>query len=88
MLYDTKKWAIRNKEVGAKVAAEMKILRWMCNVICKFQNEQARALMGMRRIGVKIGGNMLNWCGHTETRGAVHETEKERSEDHIRVGMM
>ncbi|XP_068238578.1 uncharacterized protein [Palaemon carinicauda] len=66
MMYGAETWAIKKTEEKKLDVAEMRMLRWMCEVTRrdKIWNEVIRGTIGVREVSGKIQEGRLRWYGH------------------------
>ncbi|XP_068221829.1 uncharacterized protein [Palaemon carinicauda] len=70
MMYGAETWAIKKTEEKKLDVADMRMLRWMCEVTRrdKIWNEVIRGTIGVRELSGKIQESRLRWYGHVMKR--------------------
>jgi len=66
MLHGHETWPVRKENEVALQQAEMRIVRWMCNVKVKDRvpSKELRERLGIHDIILILQQNMLQWYGH------------------------
>ncbi|VFQ89320.1 unnamed protein product [Cuscuta campestris] len=72
MLYGAECWAVKKTHVHRLHAAEMRMLRWMCEKtrLDRISNEVIRRQVGMAQVEDKLREARLRWFGHVRRRDA------------------
>ncbi|VFQ64091.1 unnamed protein product [Cuscuta campestris] len=72
MLYGAECWAVKKTHVRRLQAAEMRMLRWMCEKtrLDRISNEVIRRQVGMAPVEDKLREARLRWFGHVRRRDA------------------
>ncbi|VFQ98555.1 unnamed protein product [Cuscuta campestris] len=72
MLYGAECWAVKKTHVRRLHAAEMRMLRWMCEKtrLDRISNEVIRRQVGMAPVEDKLREARLRWLGHVRRRDA------------------
>ena len=66
MLHGSETWPVRKENEVALQRAEMRMVRWMCNVKVKDRvpSKELRERLGVDDIILILQQNMLHWYGH------------------------
>jgi len=66
MLHGSKTWPVRKENEVALQRAEMRVVRWMCNVKVKDRvpSKELRERLGVDDMILILQQNRLQWCGH------------------------
>ena len=66
MLHGSETWPVRKENVVALQRAEMKMVRWMCDVELKdrLRSKELRERLGVDDIALVLQQNRLHWYGH------------------------
>ena len=66
MLHGSETWPVRKANEVALQPAEMRMVRWMCNVKVKDRvpSKELRERLGIDDIILILQKNRLRWCGH------------------------
>jgi len=66
MLHRSKSWPVRKENKAAIQQAEMRMVRWMCNVKVKdkVRSKELRERLGIGDIIFILQQNRLRWYGH------------------------
>ncbi|KAF3676021.1 Glutaminyl-peptide cyclotransferase [Capsicum annuum] len=71
MLYGAECWPVKNSHIQRLKVAEMRMLRWMCELTRedKVRNDIIREKVGVASVEDKIQEGRLRWFGHVMRRG-------------------
>ena len=75
MLHGSETWPVRKENEMALLRAEMRMVRWMCNVKVKVRSKELRERLEIDDIILIVQQNRLRWYGHVlrkEDCMAVH----------------
>ena len=66
MLHESETWPVRKENEVTLQRAEMRMVRWMCNIKIKDRvpSKELRERLGIDDIIVILQQNMLRWYGH------------------------
>jgi len=66
MLHESETWPVRKENEVALQGAEMRMVRWMCNVKVKDKvpSKKLRERLGIDDIILILQQNSLRWCRH------------------------
>ena len=70
LVYVAETWALKKSQEKKFEVAEMRMLRWMCEItkLDKIRNERIRGTTKVREITKKVHGRGLKWFGHVIRR--------------------
>ena len=71
MLHGSETWPVRKENEGALQRAEMRMVRWMCDVKVKdsVPSKKLRGRLGIDDIILVLQQNRLQWYGHVLRKG-------------------
>ena len=64
MLHRSETWPVRKENEVALQRAEMRMVRWMCNVKVRVPSKEWRERLGIDDILLILQQNRLQWHGH------------------------